>query len=200
MPSKIKPFYFEKKDIRICQGDIYKDLMYDVKSFKEGNSFKTLRVYLPFIVILSQDCDLEQDYKNREIRKDKHDKYLRTILFSPAYNSEDLKAGTHLGHIKLTMEYYNSERMKIIRKNNNERYHTIEKSEDFEFPELVIDFKHYYTLPLEKAYETSFKKNYVCTINELYRESLSHRFAFYLSRIGTPDNYTEENPTEAISK
>ncbi len=49
---------------------------------------------------------------------------------------------------------------------------------------LIIDFKHYYTIPRNILYQNL--DHYNVSITELHREQLSQRFAYYLSRVGTP--------------
>ena len=72
--------------------------------------------------------------------------------------------------------------------NNNEipRYHHLDRYDDYNIPDLIIDFKHYYTVQRMRLYE-EVSQTYLATVNELFRESLSQRFAQYLSRIGLPD-------------
>ncbi len=84
------------------------------------------------------------------------------------------------------METYNSERWGVIKKNKNERYHFLEKNEELCLPNLIIDFKQYYTIPTHILYKL-YKDHFVGSLKPLFREDLSHRFAFYLSRIGLPN-------------
>ncbi len=83
------------------------------------------------------------------------------------------------------MEFYNSAEKKKITQNNNIRYHYIEFSKDILLPPLVIDFKHYFTVSLGNLEEQLTNRIY--SIDPLFRESISNRFAHYLSRIGLPD-------------
>ena len=55
----------------------------------------------------------------------------------------------------------------------------------FQIPDLVLDFKHYYAISRDVLYE-NFGDYCIGSINELFREALSQRFAYYLSRIGLP--------------
>ena len=61
---------------------------------------------------------------------------------------------------------------------------------ELELPPLIMDFKHYFTIPL-KTLESKLNDR-ICTIEPLFRESISQRFSFFLSRIGLP-NITTEN-------
>jgi hypothetical protein len=53
-------------------------------------------------------------------------------------------------------------------------------------PDLVIEFKQYYTIPTHILYRF-YENHFVGSLKPLFRENISHRFAFYLSRIGLPN-------------
>jgi hypothetical protein len=90
------------------------------------------------------------------------------------------------------MEKYDHARWGIILDNKNERYHYLLADIDLQVPELTIDFKHYFSIPRSYLY-SSRKDHYIASINELFREALSQRFAYYISRIGLPTIEKEEN-------
>lgn len=50
----------------------------------------------------------------------------------------------------------------------------------------MIDFKIYYSLPIEYLIQY-YKQEYVATVNELFHERLSQRFADYFNRIALPE-------------
>jgi hypothetical protein len=137
---------------------------------------------------MTQDCDLKQDYTNRNDpeKAEKQDQYLQSILICPAYPAETFRAGQHLKSIGLIMEQHNSKMYPLIKKQRNIRYHYFPSDLDKGIQELIIDFKHYYSLPRDYFYNY-FPKNYVATISPLFRESLSDRFTHYLARIGLPE-------------
>jgi hypothetical protein len=151
------------------------------------DEMRTLSVTFPYVVILSQDCDLKADFLERNQSSDvnKNDKYLQEILFSPAYKAESLRTGIHLSDFGLKMETFNSVRWRLIENNQNARYHFFKESSEDGISNLVVDFKHYYTVLREDIYKV-FMDKYKISINVLYRENLSVRFANYLSRIGLP--------------
>ena len=193
MKSKIESVYIlNKKEERVCQGDIFRDLVYDYRVYKdETGALVSDRITLSYVIVLSQDCDLESDYRNRSKKaeeQDTQDKFLHSILICPAYLAEKLKQGVHLKGpgFDLTMERYNSKRWDIIQDNKNERYHYLTADLNLQIPNLAIDFKHYLTIPRSQLYD-SRGQNYIATINELHREALSQRFAYYVSRIGLPE-------------
>jgi hypothetical protein len=179
---------------RLSQGDIFKDVKF-YESYQEyqGN-FELNVLEIPYAIILTQDCDLEQNKNERkkliglseeERRKAKLDKYLVSLLCAPLYNAEQLLVGTHLSNIGVNAEPYNSDNRKRIKQNNNIRYHYLEFTRDIILPPMIIDFKHYFSVNLFML-ENSIK-NRIYSVDSLFRESISHRFAHYLSRIGLPE-------------
>lgn len=100
-------------------------------------------------------------------------------------SAESLRYGKHLDILELQMEHQPTERWGLITHNQIPRYHYLSNDIELQIPFLTIDFKHYFTLPRDELYK-QFKNHYLGTINELFRESLFQRFAYYLSRIGLP--------------
>jgi len=80
-----------------------------------------------------------------------------------------------------------SDEWRKVCQNNVYRYHYLGNAEEQQVPELILDFKHYFTIPRDIAYRPDFKKCYLATMDDLFREHLSQRFANYLSRIGLPE-------------
>lgn len=186
-PNKIDKRYVKRTIKRICQGDILRDVNV-IDDYKIDSSGELVfeELTLPYIVVMTQDCDLEHDFNNRtEVSPEKHDKFLRTVLVCPAYVAIDLRKGDHLEDLKLKMEKFNSDRWSTIKKQNNTRYHYLEQEQELQVPELVIDFKHYYAIPRDTLFYM-YNEHYLATINHLFREYLSQRFSNYLSRIGLP--------------
>ena len=139
---------------------------------------------MPYLVILNQDCDLQQDFDCRQAEGNQ-DKYLLSYLVCPAYLLENFASGKHIGDWQMRI-FHQKEIVKL--KNNEEykRYHFLSKKLEFSIPELVVDFKHFFTLPREFLYEQR-KERYIASLNEIFREAFSQRFSNYLSRIGIPE-------------
>lgn len=205
MKSKTDTQYrFNGSECRVCQGDIFQDLDYDYRIHKDktGKLLSVDKITLPYIIVLSQDCDLESDYRNRsqeDIEGKKKDKYLQSILICPAYFAEALKEGSHLSGpgLEIKMEYHNHDRWNVIMGNKNERYHFLDADLELQIPNLAIDFKHYFTIPRDLLYELR-KRQYLASVEELHREAVSQRFAYYLSRIGLPE-VTEANNLVSVT-
>jgi hypothetical protein len=139
-------------------------------------------VTLPYAVLLSQDCDIEQDNPDGEYRN----QFLPNYLLLPAFLALQLQEGKHLSAFNLKTERIDSTRWKTLKQNKNDRYHFLDSDGNFQVPELVLDFKAYYTIPRETL-RFLYPSCYFATVNELFRESLSQRFANYLARIALPD-------------
>ena len=185
--SNVKTQFRHYRKARICQGDIFRDL--DIAS---GAPISAVEVDVEiesdsnYWIVINQDCDLNQDYKQRKENKIRDDVNIRTILICPAYPARQFFAGDHIEDWDL--KSYGKKKIDKI-KNNDEykRYHYLEGNTSLGVPELVIDFKHFYTIPVETAYKQRLK-SYLVTLNELHREDLNQRFCSFLSRIGLPDS------------
>lgn len=199
-PSKIDSRYVKRTIKRVCQGDILRDIdVIDSYTKDASGEIEYDELTLPYIVVMTQDCDLDKDFKNRsEDNPEKHDKFLRTILVCPAYIASEFRDGNHLEDLKLKMEKWDTKRFKQIKEQNNARYHFLDADQKLQVPELVIDFKHYYAVPRDTI-NRMHPEHYLVTVNQLFRESLSQRFSNYLSRIGLPELKESYSLEDSIS-
>jgi len=187
--SNVTATYRKHDKTRIRQGDILRDFeLIEWRGFVDHNLKRVkLRLRcLPYIVLLTQDCDLGLDFIYRSQEKETQDKYLQSILACPAYFAEQLRKGTHLEDLGLQMESIKRPRWDNIKNNSDPRYHFLPPFESFGIPPLVVDFKHYYSLSRDMLYNV-FGEYYRASLNELFREELSQRFSAFLSRVGVPE-------------
>lgn len=181
--SKIQTLYVKTSGERICQGDVLRDVEFAFNDPRNPR-FEN-KVHLSYAIVMSQDCDLDIDFKSRKIGATQADKNLATILLCPAYPSEPFYSGTHIEG--WNMQKFNTTDAKKLQQNDRyNRYHFLEKDIQFSIPDLVLDFKHFYTAPYA-ILNTEYPRLYLATVNELFRERLSQRFANYLSRFGLPN-------------
>lgn len=181
------------KSNRIRQGDIYRNVEYIEYVKEEKGILEISKIIYPYIIVLTQDCDLEQDFKNRKEKREKpektQDKYLFSVLVAPLFNIEHFKKGEHFSELKIHMRddipWDRTEGNKI-RKNELPRYQYIKFPPELEIVDSIIDFKHFFSINIENLNEIR-RKNFICSVSELFREEISDRFAFYLSRIGLPE-------------
>lgn len=147
------------------------------------------KMHYPHAVILSQECDLTQDYSIRGTDK-RNDKFLPNVMIAPAFNYEHFRTGTHLSNMDYVCDaqFQNQKRApaKNLKGNNNPRYHYLEFDEKIPIVPLVVDFKRFFTLNLTWLYERK-EQVYLYSLKELYREDMVQRFASFLSRIGLPE-------------
>jgi hypothetical protein len=188
LESQIKYSYTKTSPkTRFNQGDILRDI--EIITANDINihtsEYAISKIHLSFGIVINQECDLEHDFDCRQTASDNQDKYLPNILLLPAYLPEDFKSGNHRGEISAA-KWSEKEFTKIKQNSSFIRFHYIKQNLDFQIPELVVDFKHIYTLGVAIAYK-QIDKLYLASISEMFRESLSNRYCHYLSRIGLPE-------------
>ncbi|MBQ2655159.1 MAG: hypothetical protein IJF95_00835 [Erysipelotrichaceae bacterium] len=177
----------------INQCDIYRDIEFIEYAKEDGDSIEVSKIVFPLAIVLTQACDLQQDYnarkKNEVENKGNQDKFLISVIVAPIYNFEEFRMGTHLDQLGLMMDpkgRRDKSTCSNIMKNENKRYHYLNFAEDVEIVESVVDFKHYFTVTVNYL-NAIRKEKYVCSIDSLYRELLLQRFSNFLSRIGLPE-------------
>lgn len=176
-------------ETRLQQGDIICNVDLPEYHAVVGDEALLSVVRFPFAVVLTQDCDLQQNHLALGAKPGGSP--LVSTLVAPAYHVADAQAGTQLEALGVTMPSLpkknpNSQSAKDLYQNKNARYHCLPLSQaDSALPDLIVDFKHYFTV--NSAYLTVMKERcQLASLNSLYREDLCQRFAAYLSRIGLP--------------
>ncbi|MFZ0034863.1 MAG: hypothetical protein WAK60_07740 [Sedimentisphaerales bacterium] len=183
-----------RKRARLSQGDIYKDVEFIEYAIEKAGVIEISKIVFPFVVVLTQDCDLNQDYTVRWSRKDisNQDKKIISVIVAPLYNEEHVCKGEHLSELGMTMAEIKSKTLgNNLRQNQTPRYHYLKFPKNVPIVTSVIDFKHYFTVNVEYLKKHK-KENFICQIGPLYREAVSQRFSNYLSRIGLPKNETSQ--------
>lgn len=190
----VETLYIGKKINRVEQGDLIEGLLYTITK-RTGEEISFDEIEFPYTVVITQDCDLEQDFDQRiKHEKEKtetavdHDKYLGTVCLLPAYNAEAVHQGTHLSKLGLAMKKIDSDRWKPLKQNQVERFHYLNADTKLGIPDLIIDFKHQYTIERSELYARLKTKPEMrrYRIDDLFREDLSSRFANFFSRIPLP--------------
>ena len=186
----------------ISQGDIFRDIEFIEKYSISAGYLEIALIHFPLVIVLTQECDLQLDNKNRLESENTptQDKLLLSVLVAPLYYADKFFIGEHLELIPRKMAKYkkSSTEGKHIKQNQNPRYHYLEFPKDVKIVPSVIDFKHYFSINVETLYQLLENGNYICSVSELFRESISQRFANFLSRIGLPPH--EEIPTTKKEK
>ncbi|MGD9691509.1 MAG: hypothetical protein AB7G17_01560 [Phycisphaerales bacterium] len=143
-------------------------------------------VLYPYLLVISQSCDLEHHYGCIEKGKSE-DKVLPCALLLPLYNYLHVKSGEHLSHLDRRMQIWSSKtKIELLQNNEIPRYHYLKFSKNDPLVDSVLDFKH--------AVAPSFDSVHRCLgtcivgiINPPYIDRISQRFANFVSRIGLPE-------------
>ena len=177
---------------RPCQGDIYRNLEY-FEWYKEveGN-IEISTITFPLAVVLTQDCDLEQHASLNRPQKNQ-DKLLISVLVAPMYNSELLVEGEHLRDLDRKSERIGGALQKSLKSNQRLRYHALEFPLIAALPDVVIDFKHYFSQTVDYL-QLMRTSHYVGSLPDLFREDLAQRFSSFLSRVDLPEVAMAEPP------
>ncbi len=176
------------------QGEILSDLRrYRVEPATVADEAPLLiEVRYPFVVILTQDCDVTQQGRPAP----GSDPHLPCVLLAEVTTANHLRGQKDV----------NSDAWKLIRQNREERYHFLEavtKECDAAgrgMEEFALDFKRYLAVPTDELYalvEAGFA-NRRCVLNSPYMEHLCNRFGTYLGRVALPQPHhstsAEANP------
>jgi len=175
---------------RICQGDIIRNVELIEHVHESRNYIEVSKINYPLIVVLTQDCDLQQDYGVRwgRERPSTQDQAICSVLVAPIYNVEHVYQGLHLSELNMRSQVINKNKSPgmTLRSNQQPRYHYLEFPAGVPLPPGVVDFKHYFSVNVMYLRKRK-TADFVCQLAPLYREALSLRFANHLSRIGLPD-------------
>ena len=167
------------------------DLALDPEKGEDNRRTFIQPVYHPFSIVVSQDCDLDWDFKARknEDPTQRH-KLLPNILFCMVTTAEELRGRSDM----------KSDIWKRVKGNKDERYHFFQKVEPAwdllgqGLPELGADFKRYFTIPTNEVYFQLEKStaNRRCRLASPYLEHFASRFSYYLSRVALPEDHYSE--------
>lgn len=192
-----------KADPRVVQGDVYREVEYlqgvrEVQGIIEVESF-----VFPLVVVLTQDCDLEQDFNSRQVAGGcGNDKTLISVLVAPMYNAAHFQQGEHLSELGLQREKisWNRSEGRLLRNNERARFHYLAFPDNVAIVPSVIDFKHYFSVSVDYLAQAGMDK-FVCRLDPLHREAVCQRFASFLSRIAIPgeDGDSEQVPGEELT-
>lgn len=152
---------------------------------------KTSVLQYEYAVVVTQDCDLEQDFKIR-VTGGTSDKLLQHILLCEAALADGFHEDPALKSREIRKHFAN---------NKLERYQylsVVDASVDSEkkgIPPLGLDFKRYFTIPTELVYlqlRNGAKRR--ARLNVPFAEHLSDRFFAYHARIALPvPHYVRES-------
>lgn len=156
---------------------------------------------IPYSIVMTHACDLSSHYidvkKKQKLSVDNEStctEIIRTrgeltqVLFVPAFIEEEFASGKHLNPFKIEVGGYSLKEMEKFRTQIDMRYHYLKSTTGDSIPNLYIDFKHYFTLPIAMVnafYENSIIPKYI--LKHIFFTQLSDRFSHYMQRVAIPD-------------
>lgn len=170
---------------RITQGDIFQNIEILEQIEIDKSLIRINKISFPFVVCLNQECDLETDF-NKHNGNLSHNNLLH-LAVAPAFIFEQYLRGKHWGEIFNPINPQKHKDTIIQKTKDNEvpRYHYL-KFPDTDMPELIIDFKHFFSINKNNLYNNI--NNRLCSLDDLFKEKINQRFSYYISRIGLPEH------------
>lgn len=136
----------------------------------------------PRVIVVTADCDLLKDHQNRPPAADNPLHCLDHVLLCDVYTLEEIHG--------VTPATFGSKEMKVVRRNQNERYHvlpaaTIEGTE-ISLPELYIDFRRCIGIPPTSLYRAiaNGESLRLGRLPPVFLQDFCHRIFSFLSRVG----------------
>ncbi|MDF5724187.1 MAG: hypothetical protein PUP91_27720 [Rhizonema sp. PD37] len=146
----------------------------------------------PYVIVVSQDCDLDWDYTARQTNSQPN-KLLNSIILCEVYAAQEIRSN------KINPEM-NAQQWNLVKTNRHEQYHFFEKvppeCEVIQqgLPELTVDFKKVFGIEAEFLY-----KQLVIKISQRrtvlvspYLEHFSYRYRCFHGRVALPFPYESE--------
>jgi hypothetical protein len=160
---------------------------------RPGDPVTTTVKQHPFAVVLTQDCDLAQDFVGRSSEGDRsHNLLIQNVLLCQIDLAENMKNGGSIAR--------GSDIWKRITQNKDERYQFL-RAVPPEFDALNVgvgpllcDLKRIFTLPTELLYRELSDGSAVrrTVMVSPYMEHLCSRHASFLSRVALPLNHHDD--------
>jgi len=189
LPAQIAKYTAVSAGERLYQAEIVTGLVQIQQSVATigGSQPKLIERLHPFAIILTQDCDLEQDFT---ARSETVPGTLNSVLLCEVVTASELKGNLPKG----------KDIWKRVIQNKDERYQCLEAvpidldADGNGLPSLGCDFKKYFTVPADDFYKR-LDLGQITRRSRLispYTEHLLHRFCNFQSRVPLPDNHNVE--------
>ena len=192
MATISKAFKCQQTD-QICQGDIFQNVKYSYIDTEDDEGVNIVEYEFPMAIIVSQACDVIAMDDIILQKGGKPSKFMPSILMCPHYDQSAAKSGQHIkdvfDHLSLKVENentYQSDDLKVAKRDWHYRFHalTVETCSENVLENAIIDFKHYFTVPISYLYR--HKNDRILQLDDLFAEQITLKFATYLSRVAIP--------------
>ena len=185
------------KSFSLRQGEIltgviqYKPVIDELSQHGQELPFET--VLHPYVIVITQDCDLDWDYKARNPREIlQPSKLLNSIILCEIAEARGIRDAAD--------NNMNSKEWKLVESHRHERFYFFEKippeceAEQEGLPELTADFKKIFGIDAATLYrqiELGMVKRRSVLISP-YLEHFSRRYYSFHSRVALPFQYESE--------
>lgn len=178
---------------RLWQGEILENVIQirpTIESLQPQiqDQLEVVPVVHDLVIVMTQDCDLEQDHKRRAAGEQPS---LPNVLLCDVYLAEVLRVRLQ-AQDQLGRKDWN----KRIGQNQIDRFHYLEKvNPELDLGQrgltaLALDFRLYFTLPTDELYTRLMTGAHRrCRLNSPYLEHLAHRFFKFQSRVALPRDH-----------
>ena len=192
MATKSKAYRSELTD-QICQVDIFCNVKYNYIDSEDNEGVNVVEYEFPLAIIISQACDVIAMESLVQSKSGKPAKFMPSILMCPIYEQNAAKSGQHVRDAfdQLSLNFvsenaFKSDDYKVAERDWHYRIHalTVEVGENTVIENAVIDFKHYFTVPM--TYLVAHKNNRLLHLDDLFAEQITLKFATYLTRVAIP--------------
>ena len=145
----------------------------------------------PYTIVVTQDCDLDWDYRARRAENHQLSKLLNSIILCEIAAAREIKD---------TADNMNSREWKLVESHRHERFYFFEKVppeyevEQGGLPELTADFKKVFGIDVATLYrqiELGVVKRRTVLASP-YLEHFSRRYHSFHSRVALPFQYESE--------
>lgn len=186
-----------RNSIALRQGEIltgviqYKPVINQLSKQTQELSFET--IIHPYVIIVTQDCDLDWDYRARKSPETQSAKLLNSVILCEIATAQEVR------DIK-DKQVMNSKAWDLITSHRHERYYFFEKippeceGEKEGLPELTADFKKVFGIDAATLYH-QIKVGVVkrrTTLISPYSEHFSQRYNSFHNRVALPSQYESE--------
>ena len=192
MSTTSKAFKSQITD-QICQGDIFQNVRYSYIDSEDDEGVNIVEFEFPMAIIISQACDVIAMEEVVNNKSGKPAKFMPSILMCPIYDKSASKTGNHIkdAFSQLSLKFVEDyicfkDDLKIAEKDWHYRFHslTIETGTEKVLENAIIDFKHYFTVPI--SYLIFHKKDRLLHLDDLFAEQITLKFSTYLARVAIP--------------
>jgi len=194
------------KNSSLRQGEIltnlvqYTPILSEISGDSEELPFAPI-IY-PYAIVVTQDCDLDWDYKARKNNNVPPSKLLNSVILCEVETAESVRNITKIPERKNTEEknFMNSEAWNLVKTQRHERFYFFERIpiecelEQIGLPELTADFKRVFGIDVLTLYHQISRgiTKRRAFLSSPYLEHFSNRYQSFHGRVALPSPHKSE--------